>query len=141
MSPVLAFASWLAFAGPAEPQKLAPALIEGAVKVLELDKHGLEDLQRTAVAAADDLDVQAAIGAGALVLGDRTTAQRVLARVPAMAAYYAMSEFGGAGGNSRATTTSPAPPRFRTRKPRRPRSSWRPWPSIGPANRRRPMRS
>ena len=105
MSPVLAFASWLAFVGPAESQKLAPALIEGAVKVLELDKHGLEDLQRAAVAAADDLDVQAAIGAGALVLGDRITAQRVLARVPAMAAYYAMSEFGGAGGSSRATTT------------------------------------
>jgi len=83
---------------------LTEPLLLGAEAVLSGDKKlGLERLQHAALLASDDLDVQAAVGAGALTLGDRPMAQRVLRRVPRMAAYLAMAEQDGPGGLSRAS--------------------------------------
>lgn len=90
---------------PARAAPLTEPLLEGAEAVLaHQKKRGLERLQHAALLASDDLDVQAAVGAGALTLGDRKMAQRVLRRVPRMAAYLAMAELDGPGGLSRAGT-------------------------------------
>lgn len=95
----------LAAPAGAPAEALTGPLLEGAEAVLKGQrKRGLERLQHAALLASEDLDVQAAVGTGALTLGDRAMAQRVLRRVPRMAAYLAMAELDGPGGISRAGT-------------------------------------
>ncbi len=95
----------VASVAPASAAPLTEPLLEGAEAVLAGQrKIGLERLQHAALLASDDLDVQAAVGTGALTLADRAMAQRVLRRVPQMAAYLAMAELDGPGGISRAGT-------------------------------------
>ncbi|MFO0729077.1 MAG: hypothetical protein U1E65_35180 [Myxococcota bacterium] len=89
----------------AEPPKLTGSLVAAAEAVLALDKKGLDSLNRIALEAPDDLEIQGVIGTAALVLGDRLAAERILGRVPSMAAYLAMAELMGQGGNARANTT------------------------------------
>ncbi len=95
-----------AWAESADGAALVQGLLDGAEAVLRGEKRaGLAALGRAAILSGEEADVQGALGAGALSLGDRTTAKRVLARVPRFATYLAMAEHDGAGGLSRAQTT------------------------------------
>lgn len=83
---------------------IAP-LTAGVLALLGGDPKGLKQLESAALMAPDSENIRAALGVGALAVGDESRARELLSSVPAAALYFAMAQSEGPGGLSRAQTT------------------------------------
>lgn len=89
----------------AQKTQVAGWLEQGAIDALAGHKaKAMANFDRAAVRAQHVPGVQEAVGTAALLLGDLNQARRVLARIPAMAAFRAMALSHGPGGLARAQT-------------------------------------
>ncbi len=83
---------------------LAERVLAGVQAALRGERAAIQVLERVAVQRPELPGLAGTIGTAALLLGDLARAQRVLGRLPELAAYRAMALASGPGGGARART-------------------------------------